>query len=94
MSQIKLQKLLRVCRVANTALHVSDEYSKLTSMLKDSTDQSVCIIETKGLISRIQTKTVRPEDVRRGGRVVVNSLPRVYQVVERHIRKRVTDAKT
>lgn len=90
----QVQKLLRVCRVANRVVHVNDECQKMMSMLRDSTSQSVRIIEAKGLVTRVHTKTVQVEDVRNGARAIVNALPKIYSVVNRHIRKQVTNAET
>lgn len=51
------------------------------------------IMDSVELVGRIQNKSVRSEDVRMIGRVAINSAPRIYGIVAKHI-KRQKNAKT
>lgn len=69
-------------------------YRKAKSMLDDHASQTDILMDAAELAGRVQNNEVRAEDVRGAGRAVVNSVPRVYRFVARHIRKQQENAET
>ncbi len=83
-----LERVLRVYRVARAARRVRLSHRKLKRMLDDHAAQTDVLLDASELVERIREERVEPEDVRRGARAIVNSAPRVYRAVARHIRNR------
>ena len=83
-----LERVLRVYRVARAARRVRLGHRKLKRMLDDHAAQTDVLLDASELAERIREERVEPEDVRRGARTIVNSAPRMYRAVARHIRNR------
>ena len=90
----EVQRFLRVYRAAKTARGVRLGHRKLKSMLDDHASQTDRLVDAAELVGRVQNREVRAEDVRAAGKAAVNSIPRVYQFVARHVRKNRENAET
>jgi len=87
MDPSQVQRFIRVYRAAKTARQVRLGHRKLKRMLDDHGGQTETLLDAAELVGRVQNQEVRAEDVQAGARAVVNSIPRVYRVVARHVRK-------
>jgi len=61
-------------------------------MLDDHAAQTDVLMDAEGIFGRIRDKRVHPEDVRLIGRGAINSAPRIYGAVARHIRAKKAEA--
>jgi len=88
MDEEQVRRLLRMYRAATTAGNAVDGYRKTKRMLDDHYKQNNEFLNKGELLDRIINKKVRQEDVRDGAHAIINSIPRVYRVVSRHIKDR------
>ena len=84
----KIQRLLRAYRAVKTAGRVRRGYEKLEVVMDEANGNTNMLLDVAEFAERVREERVRPEDIRQGGRKIVNSLPRVYRAVARHIQKR------
>lgn len=83
----QIRRVVRVYRAARTARSVRLGHRKAKRMLDDHAAQTDALVDVAEFAERVREKCVEPEDVQAIGRGVVNSLPRVYHAVARHIKK-------
>lgn len=83
-----LRRAFRVYRAVKLASRTRDGYTKTKAMLVDHAAQSDQILDGAAFARRVLHQQVRPDDIRAGARIAINSTPRVLQVVARHIRKK------
>lgn len=86
------RRLYRAYRGVKVAKKALDGYRKTKDMLDDHAEQTDALIDAEGFVTRVREKRVHREDVRAAGRAIVNSAPKIYDVVARHIRKKREEA--
>lgn len=82
-----LQKAVRVYRAAKTAKQAVRGYRRAKKAFEENKNLNDKLFDAAELAERVRTDNVRREDVRAGFRVAVNSLPRIYNVIAKHIAK-------
>ncbi len=87
----QIQRFLRVYRAAKTAGKVRRGYEKLEDVMAHANGNTNTLLDVAEFAERVRDERVQPEDVRQGGRMILNSLPRVYNAVARHMRKQSTE---
>ena len=92
MDVVHLRRFLRVYRAARTARSIRLGHRKMKRMLDAHSAQNNVLMDAAELAERVAGNEVRPEDVRGGVRVAINSLPRIHRAVARHIRRQRTKA--
>jgi len=81
------RKALRLYRRARFAHGLVRDHRKVRSVLEQSSAQNDAMMDAETFVDHVRKKKVHPEDIRMGVRAVVNSAPRVYRFVSRHIQK-------
>lgn len=94
MDPSQIHRFMRVYRAAKTARNVKRGYRKAKSMLDDHAGQTDLLLDAAELVGRVRDQQVRPEDIHNAGRAIINSAPRVYKFIARHVRKQQGNAKT
>jgi len=86
------RKFFRIYRGFKTAKSGLRGFRKTRDMLDDHAAQTDVLMDAEGIFGRIRDKRVHPEDVRLIGRGAINSAPRIYGAVARHIRAKKAEA--
>jgi hypothetical protein len=86
------RKIFRIYRGFKTAKSGLSGFRKTRDMLDDHAAQTDVLMDAEGIVGRIRDKRVHPEDVRLMVRGGINSAPRIYGAVARHIRAKKAEA--
>jgi len=86
------RRLFRIYRGVKTAKSGLRGFRKTRDMLDDQARQTDFLMDAEGLVNRVANRQVDPEDVRMLGRGAVNSAPRIYKAVVRHIKAKKAEA--
>lgn len=84
----RLKRALRVVRAVRTTSKAVSGHRKLRRFFVDRHAQSHTVLNAAGLFERVRDKEVLPSDVQNAGRAVVNSIPKIYVRVAKHIQNK------